>query len=115
MKDLCGDKLEIKKLTCLYFYGKWSIYHKKCISMIESYEKIDQDIDFILIDVDVYKNYVTQFEVTEVPTFIFTDGKKVGRFSGIVLTKPFHSYCKKIKEKNDKRRSKRDSKGTEKN
>lgn len=103
---LTGESLDYKNLTCLYFYAQWSIYHEKVCKMIESFEKTSSDINFIAVDVEIYKNYVDMFEVTEIPTFVFLNEKELGRFSGIVLTRPFHSYCKKIKDKDDKRRSK---------
>lgn len=101
MIELTGNDLKINGLTCLVFSAEWNIYHEKIIKMIDSFESENKNINFILIDIEAYKDLKDKYKINEIPTFIFLNGSIINKFSGMVLTKPFHSYCKKIiKESN---------------
>lgn len=92
-----GSNLILNKISCLYFYANWNMYHEKISNIILSFEKKSDEINFILVDIDCHKNIVELYKINEIPTFIFFDeNKEIKRFSGVVLTKPFHSFCNKI-------------------
>lgn len=108
MIELIGKELNINGLTCLVFSAEWNIYHEKILKVIESFEKDNKEINFILIDIEEYKDLVDKYKIKEVPTFLFIDKENINKFSGMTLTKPFHSFCKKIiKESNGNKRNKR--------
>jgi thioredoxin 1 len=84
------EDIIFNKINVLYFYASWMPYHKKMLIMIDKIEKKYNNIKFLAIDVDYYKNLCNRFNVFSVPTtIIFFNGNELKRIVGLVLTSAF--------------------------
>jgi thioredoxin-like negative regulator of GroEL len=94
------------KLTILYFYASWMPFHKKMHSMLLKMEE-KYDFQFVAIDIDYFKSFLTRFKITSIPTVIGVyNGKELNRITGVILTSVLKAFCVKIKDEYEKRRKK---------
>jgi len=95
---LYGKQLKINKLTCLYFYEENDIFSKKYFSLLEK-TGLNKKIDVLFVDINSYKDLVTQYKIEFLPTFLFIKQKELGRIENVVSSEEFNLYCDKILKK----------------
>jgi thiol-disulfide isomerase/thioredoxin len=85
------------KITCIYFYASWMIYHKKMLIMIDKIEKKHPELLFYAIDVDFFKTMCTRFNVKSIPDIVvYFNNKEQYRINGAVMTSAFKTIFSDI-------------------
>lgn len=89
-------KKEIEEDTVLVdFFATWCGPCKMLAPVLEAYEKNNQDIKILKIDVDSHPDLAKEFTIMSVPTLmVFKDGKQVKKESGFRNTNELDELLK---------------------
>lgn len=87
-------------LSVIYFYAPWLLFHKKILEQLQDIESILKNIKFYGIDIDQFRNLVTRFGLTSLPTILIVkdEGKIVKNIVGIRATAGFRNLIHDIYE-----------------
>ena len=84
--------------TVFYFTADWCGPCKKVRPIVEELNRERSDVFFQIIDVDLEKELVKNFEISSVPTFIlFKNQKQIDRITGAQTREKLNDF---INEKN---------------
>ncbi len=79
-----------KNFCVLYFWASWCNPCKKMADIFEFASDELERVNFIKINLDVYPDVGTQYEIQSIPTFIITfDNEIVDKKSGVMDSNTF--------------------------
>lgn len=79
-----------KGFVAVYFYTDQFLFHQKYQIMINKVEHEFKEIIFYAIDLDSFKNAISRYNLTALPTLlIFNNGKMVKKISNLISTQNF--------------------------
>lgn len=82
------NEIQLKNYQLIYFYSSWFVFHSKMMFMLNLSELKYNNVSFLAIDVDEFKNQCKRFSINVVPTvLILKEGKEINRLEGVFDTK----------------------------
>ena len=82
--------------TVFYFTADWCSPCKKVRPIVEELNRERSDVFFQIIDVDLEKELVKNFEIASVPTFIlFENEKQIDRITGAQTREKLNDFISK--------------------
>ena len=88
--------------TVFYFTADWCGPCKKVRPIVEELNRERSDVFFQIIDVDLEKELVKNFEIASVPTFIlFKNQKQIDRITGAQTREKLNDFINEINIQKD--------------
>lgn len=85
----------IEKEAVVDFYATWCGPCKMFAPVFEGVSTMNDNINFIKLDVDSYSDIAREYGVMTIPTVIlFKDGKEVKRYTGFMSKDEFVKFLK---------------------
>ncbi len=95
---ICEEDIKLNNgIKFLYFYALWMPFNKKMTRMISNLEQKYNNIEFLAINTDNFKNLCIKFNIKSIPTIlIYNEGIEKHRVNGLVMSSALKNILNNI-------------------